>query len=500
MRKESLKRDNYEGTQDSDSDSSLSNTENNANTSNNGAADFDALFGNSNTTTTKANDDLNKDSPDNDAWSGGEATTKVNGKVVDQDDEEAVDNDDSIETGNEDAVDKTLEKTNESAENGSTSNGQDGNYEVEAIVDHRYIGKRKKEYLIRWKGYEDTDNTWEPEKSLDCQELIDQYLETHPDTRPPKKEPKPPKPKKERPPGIPARDAPKRKLIKPPVLDLNADDLVRKSKKKNKQKGKTQKQPTEYEVGQILDDKIVAGKTTYLIRWKGYGRDSDTWESADNLACENLLNKYWAKKSKVDYEVERICGHMVEANQTFYFVKWKGYTAGENTWEPAKTVNCPDLINEYVQKHFSAHFESKSHQKPLAPKASKKSVVEMKRSASKSPKTSPKKRKIADSDSDDENRDPLAIDDDEDEEEEEWEVEEILEERIMKGEKEYLIRWKGFEGEDTWEKADQVNCPDLIAKFQRKQRNTPTKKGTPNKAGKRVSIQLPQTRKSSRRT
>lgn len=37
-------------------------------------------------------------------------------------------------------------------------------YEVEAILDHRGVKKRK--YLVKWKGYDDSENTWEPEENL----------------------------------------------------------------------------------------------------------------------------------------------------------------------------------------------------------------------------------------------------------------------------------------------------------------------------------------------
>jgi hypothetical protein len=36
-------------------------------------------------------------------------------------------------------------------------------YEVEAIRDHRYHGQgRKLQYLVKWKGYPEANNTWEP--------------------------------------------------------------------------------------------------------------------------------------------------------------------------------------------------------------------------------------------------------------------------------------------------------------------------------------------------
>uniref|UniRef100_A0A8C3JRK3 Chromo domain-containing protein n=1 Tax=Calidris pygmaea TaxID=425635 RepID=A0A8C3JRK3_9CHAR len=37
---------------------------------------------------------------------------------------------------------------------------------VERIVDKRKNKKGKTEYLVRWKGYDSEDDTWEPEQHL----------------------------------------------------------------------------------------------------------------------------------------------------------------------------------------------------------------------------------------------------------------------------------------------------------------------------------------------
>uniref|UniRef100_UPI00403624CE chromo domain-containing protein n=1 Tax=Hydrogenophaga sp. TaxID=1904254 RepID=UPI00403624CE len=49
-------------------------------------------------------------------------------------------------------------------------------YEVERIVNHRHVRAGKAtEYLVKWKGYDDSDNSWEPANQLgnasDCVNL-----------------------------------------------------------------------------------------------------------------------------------------------------------------------------------------------------------------------------------------------------------------------------------------------------------------------------------------
>ncbi len=49
-------------------------------------------------------------------------------------------------------------------------------YEVERIVAHRQYGRSKRlQYLIKWKGYPESDNTWEPADQVHAPELIKHY-------------------------------------------------------------------------------------------------------------------------------------------------------------------------------------------------------------------------------------------------------------------------------------------------------------------------------------
>lgn len=51
--------------------------------------------------------------------------------------------------------------------------------------------------------------------------------------------------------------------------------------------------------------------------------------------------------SNVEYEVEAIIDHVVREGQNMYLVRWKGFNSEEDTWEPETNLNCPSLIQAY---------------------------------------------------------------------------------------------------------------------------------------------------------
>jgi len=111
-------------------------------------------------------------------------------------------------------------------------------------------------YLVKWDGY--SKCTWEPEENLGgCNDLIENFE------------------------------------IEERTRKIEAREL--------EEKRRQEQEDGNYEVGRILEVKFskVGGKREFLVRWKGWGPDGDTWEPEENLDCEELIEKFMAKHEKI---------------------------------------------------------------------------------------------------------------------------------------------------------------------------------------------------------
>lgn len=398
--------------------------------------------------------------------------TKVPSPVPDDSDAEK--NDTETEGENEaDTTDlnKTAEKTATEESVEGDGDDQDGEkeeeqYEVEAVVGTRSRMKET-QYYIKWKNYDESQNTWEFESNLNCPDLIADYLEKNP-----KKEKKEKKVRI----SLPAtREAPKRSATESKSLaesdqESDTDSVKAKSSKKKsnavaktaKGRGRPKKNGSksapaekEFEVEKIVDEMMEGGKKYFRIRWKGYGAKSDTWELKKSLNCPDKIKEYensMEQDDDAEYEVEKIMGEMIQKGKRLFYVKWKNWPESDNSWEAEESVDCADLIEKFRDSCRPVAKENKATKRPAA----------------KAPVQTPKKTKKADSD---EERDPLADEDESDEEELQWEVKQILNVRTRRGKKEYFIKWKNCDdSKNSWEPEDGLNCPGLLAAFAKKKK------------------------------
>ena len=176
------------------------------------------------------------------------------------------------------------------------ANGNVANvYEVEKILDER-IGKgKKKEYFVKWKGWEALeDHTWEPCDSLGgSKKLIKEYEKRMEDIKL----------------KLTAMNEDSDGSDGVEILEENRTNTATQSDtKSDKKKGRKSKADTiakkgqkkkvededEYEVEEIVGKREKRGQVEYLVKWKGWEEEKDrTWEPLGNLkGSEKLIKKY----------------------------------------------------------------------------------------------------------------------------------------------------------------------------------------------------------------
>jgi len=129
-------------------------------------------------------------------------------------------------------------------EENSGDEDEDREYHVEKIIMRKGVGKRRL-YRIRWAGFSDHHNSWEPEENL----------------------------------------AGAKKMLR--EFNKLADEREARQAEK------------EYEVERIVDEKTRYGKPVYCVKWQGYKANHNTWQDAESLAdCQDALEKWELTKQK----------------------------------------------------------------------------------------------------------------------------------------------------------------------------------------------------------
>ena len=147
-------------------------------------------------------------------------------------------------------------------------------YTVEKIVDKRILKGGKIEYYLKWKGYGEEDNTWEPRENLDCEDLIAEFERKLKDKSVKKKEEK-------------SGNDSKRKST-----STTADSIQKKKSEDDRPKGFDRGLEPE----RIIGATDSSGELMFLIKWKG-SDEADLVPARDaNTKCPQTVIRFYEER------------------------------------------------------------------------------------------------------------------------------------------------------------------------------------------------------------
>jgi len=175
--------------------------------------------------------------------------------------------------------------------------------------------------------------------------------------------------------------------------EMNLKRMQRKEEEERRQREKEllPKKPapqkkTEWVVEMIKGMKVKEDTTFYQIKWEGSSKL--TWEPEENLdGCQDAIDNFLIEeKTRVreeemrrqreeqegKYEVARIIEVKFSKNKDGenlreFLVRWKGHGEEDDSWEPEDNLDCPDMIEKFMEK-FKQRLEVTEKSLRQAPK------------------------------------------------------------------------------------------------------------------------------------
>lgn len=178
-------------------------------------------------------------------------------------------------------------------------------------------------------------------------------------------------------------------------------------------------------------------------------------------------------EAEEEYSVEEVLDRRERHGKVEYYLKWKGYTHDDNTWEPEENLDCPDLIEAFETKRKKKEEEKKAR-KSRGKEDEKKKPEEKKKPVEDEENPVAKKKKVEKPERDDKRKEDdrrkkksVGTNDDKPQGfDRGLEPEKIIGATDSSGQLMFLMKWKGTDEADLVP-AKQANstCPQIVIKF-----------------------------------
>jgi len=146
-----------------------------------------------------------------------------------------------------------------------------------------------------------------------------------------------------------------------------------------------------------------------------------------------------------EFSVEKVLNRRVRNGKVEYYLKWKGYSSDDNTWEPEENLDCPDLISAFEENRIRKENEKKNGAKDDRKRKGSSPIPTDKSQSAK--KKTPEEKKQTGFDRG-------------------LEPEKILGATDSSGQLMFLMKWKDTDEADLVPSTQaNVKCPQIVIKF-----------------------------------